>query len=94
MLAAAAALVGAFLAIESRSHAPLLPLRLFRLQTVAAANATMAIVGAVAFSECYLLTLYLQEVLHYSAIRSGVAFTGFAFTVVEAARGWRSPSCP
>src|SRR5437667_10195538 len=42
----------------------------------------MAIVGAVAFSEFFLLTLYLQDVLHYSAVRTGVAFTGFALTVV------------
>ena len=46
------------------------------------ANAAMAIVGAVAFSEFFLLTLYLQDVLHYSAVESGVAFTGFALTVV------------
>ena len=42
----------------------------------------MAIVGAVAFSEFFLLTLYLQDVLHYSAVESGVAFIGFALTVV------------
>ena len=42
----------------------------------------MAIVGAVAFSEFFLLTLYLQDVLHYSAVQSGVAFAGFALTVV------------
>ena len=42
----------------------------------------MAIVGAVAFSEFFLLTLYLQDVLHYSAVQSGVAFVGFAGTVV------------
>jgi fucose permease len=39
-------------------------------------------VGAVAFSEFFLLTLYLQDVLHYSAVQSGVAFVGFAGTVV------------
>jgi EmrB/QacA subfamily drug resistance transporter len=82
LLAASAALVAAFVAIELRTAAPLLPLRIFRLLTLSAANATMAIVGAVAFSEFFLLTLYLQDVLHYSALRSGVAFTGFAFTVV------------
>ncbi len=82
LLAGAAALVLAFVAIELRSRSPLLPLRIFRLRTLAAANASMAIVGAVAFSEFFLLTLYLQDVLHYSAIRSGVAFTGFAVTVV------------
>jgi fucose permease len=42
----------------------------------------MAIVGAVAFSEFFLLTLYLQNVLHYSAVQSGVAFVAFAGTVV------------
>jgi EmrB/QacA subfamily drug resistance transporter len=82
LLTGAAALVLAFVVIELRSPSPLLPLRIFRLRTVSAANATMAIVGAVAFSEFFLLTLYLQDVLHYSAIRSGAAFSGFALTVV------------
>ena len=81
-LAGAAALVLAFVAIELRSASPLLPMRIFRSRTLSAANGTMAIVGAVAFSEFFLLTLYLQDVLHYSAVQSGVAFTGFAFTVV------------
>jgi EmrB/QacA subfamily drug resistance transporter len=84
LLAGAAALLGAFVAIELRSPSPLLPLRIFRLRTLTAANVTMAIVGSVAFSEFFLLTLYLQEVLHYSAIRSGVAFVAFALTVVVA----------
>ena len=44
----------------------------------------MAIIGAVAFSEFFVLTLYLQDVLGYSAIQSGVAFTGFALAVVVA----------
>jgi EmrB/QacA subfamily drug resistance transporter len=82
LLACSAAFVLAFIVIELRSRAPLLPLRIFRLRTLSAGNATMAIVGSVAFSEFFLLTLYLQDVLHYSAIRSGVAFTGFALTVV------------
>src|SRR5215468_4805018 len=77
-----ALLVGAFALIELRSPAPLLPLRIFRNGTLTGANAAMAIVGAVAFSEFFLLTLYLQDVLHYSAIESGVAFSGFAFSVV------------
>ena len=44
----------------------------------------MLIVGAVAFSEFFILTLYLQDVLGYSAMQSGVAFAGFALTVVVA----------
>ena len=42
----------------------------------------MAIVGAVTFSEFFVLTLYLQDVLHYTPIQSGIAFVGFAGTVV------------
>ena len=82
LLAGAAALVLAFVAIELRSPWPLLPLRIFRLRTLTAANAAMAIIGAVAFSEFFLLTLYLQDVLNYSAVQSGAAFSGFALAVV------------
>lgn len=84
LIGASILLVAAFVAIEIRSKAPLLPLRIFRLRTLAVANATMAIVGAVAFAEFFLLTLYLQDVLGYSPLETGVAFTGFAFTVVVA----------
>jgi EmrB/QacA subfamily drug resistance transporter len=82
LFAGAAALVLAFVAIELRSPSPLLPLRIFRSRTLTAANSAMAIVGAVAFSEFFLLTLYLQNVLHYSAMESGAAFVGFAGAVV------------
>jgi EmrB/QacA subfamily drug resistance transporter len=82
LFGAAVALVLAFIAIELRSRAPLLPLRIFRSRLVSAANVSMAIIGAVAFSQFYVLTLYLQDVLHYSAVQSGVAFVAFAGTVV------------
>jgi EmrB/QacA subfamily drug resistance transporter len=82
LLSGAAALILAFIAIELRSPSPLLPLRIFRLRTLTAANVAMAIVGAVAFSQFFLLTLYLQDVLHYSAVQSGAAFVAFAGTVV------------
>src|SRR5262249_51764271 len=81
-LSGAGALLVAFIVLETRSRWPLLPLRLFRQRTLAAANASMAIIGAVTFWEFFLLTLYLQDVLGYSAVQSGVAFTGFAGTVI------------
>ena len=84
LLAASAVLVLSFIAIELRSKAPLLPLRIFRIRSLAAANAAMVIIGSVTFSEFFLLTLYLQDVLHYSAIQTGVAFSGFAISVVVA----------
>jgi EmrB/QacA subfamily drug resistance transporter len=82
LLTGATALIAAFVVIELRSPSPLLPLRIFRLRTLTAANVAMALVGAVTFSEFFLLTLYLQDVLHYSAIQTGVAFVAFALTVV------------
>src|SRR5690348_15593806 len=84
MLGGAAALIAAFVVIESRSRSPLLPLRIFRLRALSGANVTMALVGAVTFSEFFLLTLYVQDVLHYSAVQSGVAFVAFALSVVVA----------
>jgi EmrB/QacA subfamily drug resistance transporter len=82
LLAGAAALIAAFVAIELRSRSPLLPLRIFRLRALSAANATMAMLGAVTFAEFFVLTLYVQDVLHYSAVQSGVAFVAFALSVV------------
>ncbi|HZC30950.1 MAG TPA: MFS transporter [Gaiellaceae bacterium] len=82
LLAGSVVLVAAFVAVELRSPYPLLPLRIFRSRLLSVANGAMAIVGAVAFSEFFLLTLYLQNVLHYSPVQSGVAFVAFAGTVV------------
>jgi EmrB/QacA subfamily drug resistance transporter len=82
LLAGAVALIAGFVAIEFRSRYPLLPLRIFRSRNLSAANGAMAIVGGVAFSEFFLLTLYLQDVLNYSAVESGLAFVAFAGTVV------------
>jgi len=82
LFAGAGALILAFVAIELRSPWPLLPLRIFRMRTLTGANVAMAIVGGVAFSEFFLLTLYLQNVLHYSAVESGAAFAAFALSVV------------
>ena len=82
LFATAAALISAFVAIEARSPAPLLPLRIFRLRTLSAANATMMTVGAVAFGQFFLLTLYLQEVLRYSALQTGVAFVTITVTLI------------
>ena len=82
LLGTAAALIAAFVGIEARSPAPLLPLRIFRLRTLSAANVAMLTIGATAFAQFFLLTLYLQEVLRYSAIKTGVAFVAITLTIV------------
>jgi MFS transporter, DHA2 family, multidrug resistance protein len=82
ILAASAVLVAGFVAIELRSKAPLLPLRIFRQRTLAAANGIAVIVGAMAFSQFFLLTLYMQQVLHYSAMQTGAGFVVTTLAVV------------
>jgi len=82
LLVGSAALILAFIAIELRSRSPLLPIRIFRLRPLAVANVTILLVGAIVFSEFFLLTLYLQDVLQFSAVRTGTAFAAFAVTVV------------
>jgi EmrB/QacA subfamily drug resistance transporter len=84
LLVASAALILGFVLIEHRSTAPLLPLRLFRLPTFGAANLVMLLVGAVTFSEFFVLSLYVQDVLHYTAMQAGGAFVAFALAVVVA----------
>src|SRR5256714_11719719 len=82
LLAASAALVGAFVVIEFRSKAPLLPMRIFRLRTLTASNITGLLMGAAVFSQFFLLTLYMQQVLHYSALKSGVAYIALTLTII------------
>src|SRR2546423_3082574 len=69
LLAASAALVGAFVVIEFGSKAPLLPLRIFRLRTLTASNVSGLLLAGALFSQVFLLTLYMQQVLHYSALK-------------------------
>src|SRR4051794_7858585 len=82
LLAGSEALLILFVLIEHASRWPLLPLRIFRSRNLSVANGAIGILGAVTFGEFFLLTLYLQDVLHYSAMQSGVAFVAFAGTVV------------
>jgi EmrB/QacA subfamily drug resistance transporter len=76
-----AALAAAFVLVERRSPAPLVPFRVFRGNTLAAANLITCMIAAIGFSQFFLLTLYLQDVLGYSAARSGLAFATIAVTV-------------
>jgi EmrB/QacA subfamily drug resistance transporter len=82
LLAASVVLIAAFFAIELRSKAPLLPLRIFRLRTLSASNLSGLMMGAALFSQFFLLTLYMQQVLHYSAIKTGVAYIGLTLTII------------
>src|SRR6184192_878365 len=82
LLAGSVALIAAFFVIELRSKAPLLPLRIFRLRTLSASNLSGLLMGGAIFSQFFLLTLYMQEVLHYSALKTGVAYIGLTLTII------------
>ena len=71
LLAVSAALLLAFLLVETRAEAPLLPLRIFRLRTVAVANVVGLLLGASFFAFIFIGTLYMQQVLGYSALQAG-----------------------
>jgi len=82
LLAASVALIVAFVAIELRSSAPLLPMRMFRLRTLSGSNLAGLLTGAAMFSQFFLLTLYMQQVLHYSALQTGVAYVALTLAII------------
>ena len=82
LLAASGALVLAFVAVELRSSAPLLPMRMFRLRTLSGSNLAGLLFGGAVFSQFFLLTLYMQQVLHYSALQTGVAYVALTLAVI------------
>src|ERR671927_691775 len=82
LFAAAVALLAGFVAWESRVRDPLMPLSIFRLRTVAGANVAGLILGTVIFSMFLMLTLYMQQVLGYSPLRTGVAYLAVAGTAI------------
>jgi EmrB/QacA subfamily drug resistance transporter len=80
-LATSAVLLVAFVIIERRSRNPLMPLRIFADRSRSAAFVIMLIVATVLFGVLFFLTIFMQVVLGYSALRSGLAFLPFAGTV-------------
>jgi EmrB/QacA subfamily drug resistance transporter len=80
--AAAIALLVGFVVWEARSRDPLMPLSIFRLRTLVGANIAGLILGTVLFSMFLMLTLYMQQVLGYSPLRTGVAYLAVAGTAI------------
>jgi len=86
LLSAAAALIGYFV-IHERFVAsdPLMPLSLWRNRSVAGANVVSALLASAMFAVFYATTLYMQQVLHYSALRTGLAYVPFGLSILVAA---------
>ena len=81
----ALALLTAFVWIEAHAQDPLVPLRVFRLRTLTGANLIGLLMSAAIGSTIFILTLYMQQVLNYSALQTGLAFLPHAIAAMIAA---------
>src|SRR3954447_9583586 len=82
--AIAAALIIAFVFIERRHRDPLVPLRIFSNRSLAASDATFLLVAAALFGMFFFCTLYLQQVLGFGALKTGLAYLPFSVTLIGA----------
>jgi EmrB/QacA subfamily drug resistance transporter len=82
LLIVAAALLATFVLIELRGSAPLMPFRIYRNRSLSGANVVGFLMGFVIFANFFLLTLYVQQVLGWSALKTGVTFLATAGTTV------------
>ncbi|HEX2495460.1 MAG TPA: DHA2 family efflux MFS transporter permease subunit [Gaiellaceae bacterium] len=82
LFVAAGALLAAFVGWEARVKEPLMPFSIFRIRTVTAANISGLILGTVTFSMFLMLTLYMQQVLGYSPMKTGVAYLAVAGSAI------------
>jgi EmrB/QacA subfamily drug resistance transporter len=82
--AVAIVLIGAFVVIERRHENPLVPLRIFSNRSLAASDATMLVVAAGLFGVFFFCTLYLQQVLGYGALKTGVAYLPWTLMTITA----------
>jgi EmrB/QacA subfamily drug resistance transporter len=84
VLIGSAILMAAFIVIEKRSRSPLVPLSFFRRRTPTGANVIGFGLGTMVFGMFFLLSLYMQEVLGFSALKTGVGYLAVALTAVAA----------
>jgi EmrB/QacA subfamily drug resistance transporter len=83
--AVAVALLGAFVAIELRSRHPLVPFGIFRLRSLRGSNIVALLIGMSLFSMFFFISLYLQQVLHYSALKAGLSYLPLALAIIVSA---------
>jgi EmrB/QacA subfamily drug resistance transporter len=84
-IAGALVLIAVFLAIELRSRAPLMPFSIFRLRTLRGADTVALLIGMSLFSMFFFVSLYMQQVLHYSALKAGLSYLPLAFGIILSA---------
>ncbi len=81
-LALGATLLAIFVFIESRSPAPLVKLSIFKVRTISTANGVMMLVASALFGMFFFVSLYAQDVLHYSPLTAGFAFLPLSLGIV------------
>ncbi len=87
VFAVALVLLAAFAVIQLKvASTPLVPFRLFRSRSVTGSNIVMFLVGAAFFSFWYFLSLYLQNVLGYGALKAGLSFLPMALSIIIGAQ--------
>jgi EmrB/QacA subfamily drug resistance transporter len=84
-LAASALFLLAFVIVERRSRAPLVPFSIFRIRTITGANVVGILVGASLFSMFFFISLYMQQVLGYSPIKAGLSYLPLAVSIILSA---------
>jgi EmrB/QacA subfamily drug resistance transporter len=85
LIALSALLLAAFVAIELRTPKPLMPFSIFRIRTLTGANVVGLLVGASLFSMFFFISLYMQQVLGYSAIHAGLSYLPLALLIMASA---------
>jgi EmrB/QacA subfamily drug resistance transporter len=83
--AIALALLAAFIGVERRTSHPLMPFSIFRLRTLRGANVIGLLIGMSLFSMFFFISLYLQQVLGYDALKTGLSYLPLAFTIIFSA---------
>jgi EmrB/QacA subfamily drug resistance transporter len=84
-IAGAIALLVVFVAIELRQRAPLMPLTIFRLRTLRGADTVALLIGMSLYGMFFFVSLYMQQVLHYSALKAGIAYLPLAVGIILSA---------
>jgi EmrB/QacA subfamily drug resistance transporter len=86
LLAASLVILAVFVFTQTRVTEPLMPLSLFRSRSLSTANIVMLLVGVVFFSMWYFLSLYLQDVHGYGALKTGLLFLPMSAAIIAGAQ--------
>jgi len=85
LIAISVALLGAFILIERRTSNPLMPFSIFRLRTLRGADVVGLLIGMSLFGVFFFLSLYMQQVLGYDALKTGFAYLPLALNIIVSA---------